>query len=96
MNYRKLLSGCLPGKSGSSGPASAVVLALAGGIILGSVVALLFAPASGEETREKLRDGAKDLANGAKDKLQNIKHKLHAGKEELAGNMSNKFSSGKN
>lgn len=86
----------MPGKSGSSNSAAAVALALAGGIVLGSVVALLFAPASGEETREKLRDGARDFASGAKDKLGTIKQKFQAGKENIAGKISDKYASGNN
>jgi len=96
MNYRKLLSGCLPGKYGTQDKASAVALALATGIVLGSVITLLFAPASGEETRGRIRDGAKDLASGAKEKLDVLKHKLHARKESIAGSVSDKYASGKN
>lgn len=96
MNYKKFISGCMPGKSSGTNSTAAVALALAGGIILGSVVALLFAPSSGEETREKIKDGARDLANGAKDKFETLKQKVSSGKEQLADNISSKYNNLKN
>jgi gas vesicle protein len=88
MNYKKMIAGCVPGKFKGNNNTAAVALALAGGVILGSVVALLFAPSSGDVTREKLRDSARDLANNAKDKMEHLKHKVSAGKDQLVENVN--------
>ncbi|MDR0907209.1 MAG: YtxH domain-containing protein [Rikenellaceae bacterium] len=50
--------------------AGAVVGAFLGGAILGGVVALLFAPKSGAETREAIRDFALDEMDMLQDRAE--------------------------
>jgi len=45
------------------------------GLGLGAVIALLFAPRSGEETREYLRDRAGDLRDEAKRRTRELKER---------------------
>lgn len=51
----------------SSGHAGTVMLAFVAGAVAGAAVALLFAPASGEETREYLNRKAREGRNRARD-----------------------------
>jgi gas vesicle protein len=75
--------------------AGAVVGAFLGGAILGGVIALLFAPKSGAETREAIRDFALDemdmlrdrteAARGyVEDEIDRYKKKAHRATGELA------------
>jgi gas vesicle protein len=48
---------------------------LLGGIV-GSGIALLFAPKSGSETRQKIRDLAEDVREKAKDYVDDVKGKV--------------------
>ena len=50
-----------------SGNAGTMLLAFVVGALAGAVVALLYAPASGRETREFIGEKAKDAARKAKD-----------------------------
>lgn len=43
------------------------------GVILGAVVGFLFAPRSGHETREQVKDKAADLFGKAKEKASEVK-----------------------
>lgn len=54
-------------KDERSGSAGAVMLAFLVGAIAGAVVALLYAPASGQETREFLGNKAREGARKAKE-----------------------------
>jgi len=63
--------------------AGSVLMAFAIGAVAGAVVALLYAPASGEETRRRLaekaregRDKAEGLARDGKDYLQRQRESL--------------------
>ena len=55
-------------ENGSSSSTGNTVLAFALGALAGAVVALLYAPASGAETRRKLRDKAR----AGRDRLSNL------------------------
>lgn len=46
------------------------------GILAGLAGGLLFAPKSGKETRENIKDSASDLTNTAKDKTIEVKNKV--------------------
>lgn len=72
MNYRKTLSSYLPHKTD---PAN-VAVALLAGLAVGAILGVLFAPNSGGETRYRLSDKAKDLANNAKDRFQSVKNRF--------------------
>ena len=66
---------------------------LAIGALVGAGVALLFAPRSGEETRQAVARRAKHLARDARDRYDDVKDKLrrarrekgHAGDNEATG-----------
>lgn len=80
MNYKKMISGCLPGKSNNT----AVLIALVAGAAAGAVVSLLLAPQSGAETRDMISEKAKGLAGDVKDKFKSAKNKFRNGAEHVA------------
>lgn len=45
------------------------------GVAVGAAIGVLVAPAKGSETRKKLLDGAKDLADNLMNKISNDPHK---------------------
>jgi gas vesicle protein len=53
-----------------------VLLALLGGAAAGLAIGILFAPAKGSETREKLMDGFDDLTDNLRGKANDIKDKV--------------------
>ena len=65
INTDALLSSLGLARKSASGPLGSVTIALAIGLVVGGVFGLLFAPKSGEETREDLRKQAAE----AKDDL---------------------------
>ncbi|MDF3077479.1 MAG: hypothetical protein K0S09_1368 [Sphingobacteriaceae bacterium] len=73
MNYKRTISKYLDNRK--TDPAR-VVVALLAGLAVGAVLGVLFAPESGEETRYRISDGAKGLANGAKDRFQAMKSRF--------------------
>jgi F0F1-type ATP synthase assembly protein I len=87
MNYKKAISDRFSSKS-SHAPTAAIALALVGGIAVGAVISLLFAPQSGEETRNMIADKTKNLAGGVKDKFRAMKARHHANGEHVSDNMS--------
>lgn len=44
-----------------------------GGLAIGSLVGILFAPSSGKETRDKIKEGYKSLEEKTKEKMDEIK-----------------------
>jgi gas vesicle protein len=53
------------------------------GVALGAGVSLLFAPASGEETRRRLADRARQLRDQAEDTLDDLKERFEDVKDDL-------------
>ena len=65
-------------RSGASGLSGFML-----GAIVGAGVALLFAPATGTDTRRRLGDTAKRLGSAARDRIQEGKDRLQEGKERI-------------
>ncbi len=55
--------------------AQRTLIATLTGFVAGLAVGLLVAPASGEETRQRIADSAGDLAGSVKDKIRNLRGK---------------------
>lgn len=87
MNYKKLISDHLE-KNTDKTP---VVIALLAGLAVGAAIGVLFAPASGSETRDLISDKSKDLAESAKDKLQTYKEKVKSSADHLAETAKDKY-----
>ncbi len=92
MNYKKAISDRFKSKSHQASTAT-IALALVGGIAVGAIVSLLFAPQSGEETRGMIADKTKDLASGVKDKFRAARSRFHANGEALSDHIKNGISS---
>lgn len=60
--------------------ASKIVLGVLGGIAVGAIAGVLFAPAKGTETRKKIVKKGSDYSNDFKNKF-----------EDLYGNITNKY-----
>lgn len=87
MNYKKLLTDHLE-KNTDKTP---VVIALLAGLAVGAAIGVLFASASGSETRNLITDKSKDLADSAKDKLQTYKEKIQASAAHLTEAAKDKY-----
>ncbi|MCX2477486.1 YtxH domain-containing protein [Pedobacter sp. MC2016-15] len=87
MNYKKLLNDQLH----SDTDKTPVVVALLAGLAVGAALGVLFAPASGTETRDLIADKSKDLADSAKDKLQTYKEKIKSGADQLTDTAKDKY-----
>lgn len=59
------------------------ILAFLLGGMIGAAIGILFAPASGRETRKKIRDLVEDLESGAEDFIANINEKVHDEKKRI-------------
>lgn len=66
------------------------LVALASGAAIGAVLGILFAPDKGEKTRQKIKDGYKDLEKDMKSKLANAKVDLEESYDNMISNMSYK------
>jgi gas vesicle protein len=95
MNYKKAITDRFQGKTNHTS-ATTVALALAGGIAIGAIVSLLFAPQSGEDTRNMIADKTRDLTDNVKDKFRALRNKAQSNGEELADNLKSKYKSVKN
>ena len=88
MNLKKALTKKMEGVAGNrSASASSIAIALIGGVAVGSLVSLLFAPQSGKDTRDMIAGKSRDL----KDQLMNLKGKMQQSAESMAGNAKQKF-----
>jgi gas vesicle protein len=87
MNYKKLLNDQLDSHTDKT----PVVVALLAGLAVGAALGVLFAPASGTETRDLIADKSKDLAESAKDKLQTYKEKIKSGADQLSDTAKDKY-----
>jgi len=62
---------------------SKVLVALAAGVAAGAVLAVLFAPDKGSETRRKINEQGEKLAGSIKEKFSGVKEKFNDFKEEI-------------
>jgi len=95
MNYKKAITDRFQRKTTHTS-ASTVALALVGGIAVGAIVSLLFAPQSGEDTRNMIADKTRDLTDNVKDKFKSIRNRAEDKGEELADNLKSKYKTVKN
>ncbi|WP_016989598.1 YtxH domain-containing protein [Flavobacterium sp. ACAM 123] len=84
-----------------SNNAGNTLIALIGGVAIGAGLGVLFAPAKGDKTRAKIKDGYKEakadldykyqgLSEEMKTKLKSAKFDLDSSYEDLLSNMSDK------
>jgi gas vesicle protein len=92
MNYKKELSKRFGTTSYKTSPSS-IAIALIGGIAIGTVVSLLFAPQSGEDTRDMISSRSRDLKDGLKDQIKSLKKMVRENSDELADKAKDKYNS---
>ncbi len=68
-----------------------IITAVAAGAAAGAILGILFAPAKGSETRQKLNDQGKKIANSVKDKLEKGKERMNDLKEEFTKTVKEKI-----
>ncbi len=73
----------------SKGKSNTLLAFLLGGVA-GAAIALLWAPATGVETRKKIRDGMDDAGDWTKDRFENAKDSLDSGAEKIRDIMEDK------
>ena len=66
---------------------SKILIALGAGVALGGILGLLFAPEKGSDTRKKMADAGKRMADNLKDSINKGKTKFSEMKDELAARM---------
>jgi gas vesicle protein len=67
-----------------------ILTALAAGVAVGALLGVLFAPDKGTETRKKINDQGKKLADDLKEKLNKGKNDLNDLKEEISHTVKEK------
>lgn len=75
--------------------ANSVLLGFLVGSIVGAGVALLLAPATGEETRRRLGDTARRVGNDAKSKYGEVKDRLAHGISDVKNDLHDAVEAGK-
>ncbi|WP_100065179.1 YtxH domain-containing protein [Miniphocaeibacter massiliensis] len=68
-----------------------VALGTAAGAIVGITAGVLFAPKSGEETRQDIKDFASDTKETVKDGINTAKDNIIYKTEEIAGDIKDKY-----
>ncbi len=61
------------------------------GAIVGAAAALLFAPKSGEETQEDLKEGARRFREEAEQKFQELRRDVEEGYEKARADLTHRF-----
>ena len=67
-----------------------ILTAVAAGAAAGAILGVLFAPDKGSETRRKINEQGKKIADGVKDKLQKGKEKANDLKESIVKAVNDK------
>lgn len=62
---------------------SKIITAFAAGAAAGAILGVLFAPGKGSDTREKIKDKAKQLSGDLEEKLCKAEQKIKDLKEEI-------------
>ncbi len=68
-----------------------ILAAAAAGVAAGAMLGILFAPDKGSETRKKITDQGKKMADGVKDKFNKGKEKLNDLKEDITQTVKEKL-----
>ncbi len=68
-----------------------ILAAVAAGIAAGAILGILFAPAKGSETRKKINDEGKKLAEGMKGTFLKGKEKFNDMKEGIESSVKSKL-----
>lgn len=66
----------------SKGKSNTLLAFLLGGAA-GAAIALLFAPATGKETREKIREGMDEAGEWTKDRLEDARESMDSGADKV-------------
>lgn len=67
-----------------------VVAALVAGVAIGAAAGVLFAPGKGSETRRKIKENGKKVAEDVKDKFRKGKEKINDLKESVVQTVKEK------
>lgn len=62
---------------------SKILAVVVGGIAAGAVLGILFAPEKGSDTRKKINDQGKKIAEGVKEKFKKGREKMNDLKEDM-------------